>query len=345
MWTPGYWAWDEDDGDYYWVPGAWVSAPQVGLLWTPGYWGWDDDVYVWHGGYWGSHVGFYGGVAYGFGYSGVGYAGGVWAGRAFTYNRAVTNVGVSISQTNVYSKTVIVSTNTANVSFHGGSGGSQAQPTAEEKAALNERHFEPTSEQVLHHQAAGKNPDLKFGKNLGKPGVAATTKAGDFSGKHAVAAKAAGSRNDHAGKSWAASTQQAGQGGKGGKSGGTPGSTGTLHGGQTALKAGKPDAAGVRNSGAANAGKPGANFGAANRVHASAPKPGTWAVKPAVGAPKPGTWAAKPAVGAPKPGTWAAKPALGAAKPGMGAPRPKAMAAAPRPKAPAGNGKNNNQQR
>jgi hypothetical protein len=27
MWTPGYWAWDDDGGDYYWVPGAWVAAP------------------------------------------------------------------------------------------------------------------------------------------------------------------------------------------------------------------------------------------------------------------------------------------------------------------------------
>ena len=24
MWTPGYWAWDPDYGDYYWVPGTWV---------------------------------------------------------------------------------------------------------------------------------------------------------------------------------------------------------------------------------------------------------------------------------------------------------------------------------
>ena len=27
MWTPGYWAYDGDDGGYYWVPGAWVPAP------------------------------------------------------------------------------------------------------------------------------------------------------------------------------------------------------------------------------------------------------------------------------------------------------------------------------
>ena len=26
MWTPGYWAYSNDDGDYYWVPGAWVPA-------------------------------------------------------------------------------------------------------------------------------------------------------------------------------------------------------------------------------------------------------------------------------------------------------------------------------
>ena len=30
IWTPGYWAWDDEDGDYYWVPGTWVEAPEVG---------------------------------------------------------------------------------------------------------------------------------------------------------------------------------------------------------------------------------------------------------------------------------------------------------------------------
>lgn len=32
IWTPGYWAWEEDVADYYWVPGAWVPAPEPGLL-------------------------------------------------------------------------------------------------------------------------------------------------------------------------------------------------------------------------------------------------------------------------------------------------------------------------
>src|SRR5882672_460024 len=64
IWTPGYWSWDDDAGDYYWVPGTWVLAPQPGYLWTPGWWGWENSVYLWHGGYWGPHVGFYGGVNY-----------------------------------------------------------------------------------------------------------------------------------------------------------------------------------------------------------------------------------------------------------------------------------------
>src|ERR1700681_60158 len=68
LWTPGYWAWNEDGG-YYWVPGTWVVAP-VGMLWTPGYWGHEHGRYGWHAGYWGPHVGFYGGVNYGFGYGG-----------------------------------------------------------------------------------------------------------------------------------------------------------------------------------------------------------------------------------------------------------------------------------
>jgi hypothetical protein len=71
IWTPGYWAWGDDD--YYWVPGTWVQAPTPGYLWTPGYWGWSSGAYLWHAGYWGPHVGFYGGVNYGFGYGGVGF--------------------------------------------------------------------------------------------------------------------------------------------------------------------------------------------------------------------------------------------------------------------------------
>src|SRR5215831_20741627 len=81
IWTPGYWAYGPDG--YFWVPGTWVLPPTVGYLWTPGYWGWGDGVYLWHAGYWGPHIGFYGGINYGFGYTGVGYAGGFWRGGVF----------------------------------------------------------------------------------------------------------------------------------------------------------------------------------------------------------------------------------------------------------------------
>src|SRR5262245_63654558 len=74
LWTPGYWAYGESD--YYWVPGVWVRPPRPSLLWTPPYWGFVGGVYRFNAGYWGPHVGFYGGINYGFGYGGVGFAGG-----------------------------------------------------------------------------------------------------------------------------------------------------------------------------------------------------------------------------------------------------------------------------
>ncbi|HEX5281154.1 MAG TPA: YXWGXW repeat-containing protein [Micropepsaceae bacterium] len=90
LWMPGYWAWN--GAGYYWVPGTWILPPAVGLLWTPPWWGWNNGVYVWHAGYWGPHVGFYGGINYGFGYSGHGYEGGFWNhGRFSTTARSTTS--------------------------------------------------------------------------------------------------------------------------------------------------------------------------------------------------------------------------------------------------------------
>src|SRR5689334_25196094 len=141
MWVPGYWAWGPDE--YYWVPGTWVLAPAPGLLWTPGYWGWRDGFYVWNAGYWGPRIGFYGGINYGCGYTGVGFHGGYWNGGVFVYNRAVTNIG-SVKITNVYNKTVINNTTVTNVSFNGGTGGTKAHPTAEEQAAAHDKHVPAT---------------------------------------------------------------------------------------------------------------------------------------------------------------------------------------------------------
>jgi hypothetical protein len=180
---PGYWAWDEG---YYWVPGTWVVAPAVGLLWTPGYWGWAEGAYLWHAGYWGPHVGFYGGINYGFGYSGVGYEGGYWRGREFYYNRSVTNIN-STHITNVYNRTVINNVNVTHVSFNGGAGGVAARPTAAQLSAEHERHLGLTPVQRQQQQLAHANSTLRAAVNNGRPAIAATPRAGEFSG-HGVSA-------------------------------------------------------------------------------------------------------------------------------------------------------------
>jgi hypothetical protein len=186
MWTPGYWAWN-DDGGYYWVPGTWVVAP-VGLLWTPGYWGFAGGFYGWHAGYWGPHIGFYGGINYGFGYGGVGFVGGEWRGGAFFYNRSVANISVT-NVTNVYNRTVVVNNNTT--AFNG-AGGVQATPTAEERTAMNEPHQAPLAAQTQQEHLASQNRANFASENHGRPAVAATAKPGDFSSHSAVAARAAG---------------------------------------------------------------------------------------------------------------------------------------------------------
>ena len=187
MWSPGYWAYDPDNG-YFWVPGTWVLPPDVGLLWTPGYWGWRDGVYVWNDGYWGPHIGFYGGVYYGYGYGGVGYEGGYWNNGVFAYNQTVNNFG-GVTITNVYSKTVIVDTNVTRASFNGGAGGTSAQPTPQEQAAAREQHVAATTAQVQHKQMASTDKTLFASQNHGKPAIAATAKPGEFTGKGVVAAR------------------------------------------------------------------------------------------------------------------------------------------------------------
>jgi hypothetical protein len=191
LWTPGYWAWSPDAGSYYWVPGTWVEAPQPGYLWTPGYWGWNDGVYVWNGGYWGEHIGYYGGVNYGFGYGGVGFEGGYWDHGAYRYNGAYSNVRGNTQITNVYTKTVINNTTVNNVSFNGGPGGVQAKPTTEQLAAQHEQHLPPVAAQVQHEQTASHNPALLASANHGHPPIAATARPAVFTGAGVVAAHGA----------------------------------------------------------------------------------------------------------------------------------------------------------
>ena len=110
---------------------------------------------LWHAGYWGPHVGFYGGINYGFGYGGVGFVGGEWRGGVFHYNTAVTSVNTTVIHNTYVNNTVVNRTVVNNnVSYNGGAGGVTAQPTAQERAAMNEHHVQPTSLQTQHEEAA-----------------------------------------------------------------------------------------------------------------------------------------------------------------------------------------------
>ena len=187
IWTPGYWAWD--GGDYYWVPGTWVEAPEVGFLWTPGYWGWGDNAFFFHEGYWGPHVGYYGGINYGYGYGGHGYEGGRWENNHFYYNTSVNRIN-NESFHNTYNTRVEY--NSVNrVSYNGGNGGVNERRSAQEETYGNERHVSPVAAQNQHVQQARANPELHASANQGKPPIAATSKPGDFRGS-VVPAREAG---------------------------------------------------------------------------------------------------------------------------------------------------------
>ena len=191
LWTPGYWAYDYDFSDYYWVPGTWVMAPEIGFLWTPAYWGWGGGRFIFYEGYWGQRVGFYGGINYGYGYSGEGYEGGRWEHDRFFYNRSVNNVNITEIH-NVYNTTIINNTTVNRVSYNGGNGGINRGPRKEEKAAARERHIAPVAIQAQHAREARSNPEQRASVNLGKPAVAATPRPGDFKDRAVVPAKAAG---------------------------------------------------------------------------------------------------------------------------------------------------------
>jgi len=50
-WIPGYWAWDDERGDFLWISGTWRALPP-GQEWMVGYWGKIDQGYQWTSGYW-----------------------------------------------------------------------------------------------------------------------------------------------------------------------------------------------------------------------------------------------------------------------------------------------------
>jgi len=166
-WTPGYWGYAS--AGYYWVPGVWVQAPYEGALWTPGYWGSTGGHYGFFRGYWGRHIGFYGGVNYGYGYVGTGYLGGYWHGSNFFYNRTVNNINVTVIH-NVYEYPVHVN-NAVRVSYNGPGGIAQRARPAE-LAAIREPHAAPMRAQLENQHAASVNRAQFVSVNHGRPATA-----------------------------------------------------------------------------------------------------------------------------------------------------------------------------
>jgi WXXGXW repeat (2 copies) len=229
LWTPGYWGYGP--AGYFWVPGTWVLAPRPGLLWTPGYWGFGGGLYAWHAGYWGPHVGFYGGVNYGFGYGGVGFYGGRWEGGHFAYNTAVLHVNTTVIHNTYVDRTVIRNTTVVNRTSFNGPNGINARPNGQEMAAMRDQHIQPTSEQVSHENFAGTNRGNFASVNGGRPANAAVSRpmtSGNFASHPAAYTANANNRpaynnTNNAYKSPAAaphSSEPAHQGG--GQGGGQP---------------------------------------------------------------------------------------------------------------------------
>ena len=183
IWTPGYWAYGPYG--YYWVPGTWVLAPAFGLLWTPGWWGWEAGFYRWHHGYWGPHVGYYGGINYGYGYTGRGYEGGYWRGHDFYYNRAVNNIDPDHARY-AYDGPANNRTEASRISYNGGEGGVRFQPTPDQETYAREPHTFATPAQKQQESLAQANPAQRYSMNHGRPEIAATARPGKFKGSDVV---------------------------------------------------------------------------------------------------------------------------------------------------------------
>lgn len=165
IWTPGYWNYDSGQG-YYWVPGAWVLAPYTGALWTPGWWSDDNGRYGFHRGFWGHHVGYYGGINYGYGYDGYGYQGGYWHGDHFAYNRLANNVEPSREHDEYNYR--FQAENNSRISYNGGNG-VQVRPRPAEITALHEAHNAPLAPQMQLAQEARSNRQNFANVNRGRP--------------------------------------------------------------------------------------------------------------------------------------------------------------------------------
>jgi hypothetical protein len=145
------------------------------------------------------HIGFYGGINYGFGYVGLGYEGGYWNGTRFFYNRNYNHLNTRVVR-NVYSYNAgnrggyagnrggvnaggrgsynagSRGASGAGPSFNGGARGVQAQPRPAEAAAAREPYAPRMSTQVQHAQSYASNRGQLASQNHGRPATPAVSR-------------------------------------------------------------------------------------------------------------------------------------------------------------------------
>lgn len=131
-------------------------------------------------------MGFYGGINYGFGYTGVGFLGGRWNGGVFAYNTAVLNVDRGRVH-NVYVEDIHVRNVNVHTSFNGGTRGIFARPSPDEIRWSRERHMEWTVEQQRHVALAHGERSNFISVNGGHPEYGAMERVGERPVNHGQA--------------------------------------------------------------------------------------------------------------------------------------------------------------
>jgi len=168
IWQPGYWAYNNRNLDYCWIPGIWIAPPRPEVLWTPPYWGYEGGGYHFHQGYWAHEVGYYGGINYGFGYTGHGFYGGEWREGRFNYNTVYVRINPAMVHHNYEIRRVEILHEHNRPSFNGPRG-VLIKPTHEELVEMNRVHIRPTREQVLHTKVSFSDRNQFAKINHGEP--------------------------------------------------------------------------------------------------------------------------------------------------------------------------------
>jgi hypothetical protein len=142
-------------------------------------------AYVFHPGYWGLSVGYYGGIRYGFGYPGSGYEGGYWNLGVFHYNGASNNFG-NVHIATVYGTSFFDGMRSAihnlvpNRASFNGPGGEVLRPNAQQLAFAQREHSGALAEQIRQGELARSITSMHASVNHGVPPIATTQRAGQL---------------------------------------------------------------------------------------------------------------------------------------------------------------------